>query len=90
MASQAVASHHVELPPGFGAPFGQHSLQSAALQGIAAQPGSNSGAVMIQDHRQRQQQVAQSPRHLRHCVLIPVIACCLHNLESLVMFSVRL
>ena len=60
MASQAVASHHVELPPGFGAPFGQHSLQSAALQGIAAQPGSNSGAVMIQDHRQRQQQVAQS------------------------------
>ena len=58
-SSQAVASQHVDLPPGFSVPFGQHTLQSAALQGTAAQPSSGSGAVMIQDHRQRQQQVAQ-------------------------------
>jgi len=58
-SSQAVASQHVDLPPGFSAPFGQHTLQSTALQGTAAQPGSDSGAVMVEDQRQRQQQVAQ-------------------------------
>lgn len=59
-SSQAVASQRVELPPGFSAPFGQRTLQSAALQGTAAQPGSDFAAVMIEDQRQRQQQVAQS------------------------------
>jgi len=59
-SSQAAASQRVELPPGFSAPFGQRTLQSAALQGTAAQPGSDFAAVMIEDQRQRQQQVAQS------------------------------
>ncbi|DBB01434.1 TPA: hypothetical protein ACH3X1_000095 [Trebouxia sp. C0004] len=59
LSSQAFASQHVELPPGFSAPFGQRTLQSTALQGIAAQPGSDLAAVMVPDQRQRQQQVAQ-------------------------------
>ncbi len=58
-SSQAITSQHLDLPPGFSVPFGQNSLQSAALQGTAAQPGGHSGALMTEDQGQRQQQVAQ-------------------------------